>query len=430
MRRQVRYALKDPEMFKNRLLFWAQGYEDVIWLDSNGHTDPFSRADGLMALGAAEKHVKVSKASFKELANFQQKTGDWLFGYLSYDLKNDIEALHSNNKDGLNFPEIYFFRPKKVIKIKGNTAEFLYLEEVEEDLESDFESINSSVIAKPAQPSEPLKISMRIFKDEYFRKVDQLLAHIHRGDIYEINFCQEFYSEGAQIDPIHVYNRLNEISLPPFAAYLKLGHQYVLSASPERFLCKRGRQIISQPIKGTARRSDEELEDRAIKQWLETDIKERAENIMIVDLVRNDLSKKALRGSVEVVELCKVYSYPQVHQMVSTVTASVSDDVSPVEVIRECFPMGSMTGAPKVSAMKLIEKYESSKRGVYSGAIGYFTPENDFDFNVVIRSILYNSQEKYLSFSVGSAITARSVPENEYQECLLKARAMRSVLSD
>jgi para-aminobenzoate synthetase component 1 len=162
---------------------------------------------------------------------------------------------------------------------------------------------------------------------------------------------------------------------------------------------------------------------------LARDEKERAENVMIVDLVRNDLSKTAKKGAVAVEELCKVYSFKQVHQMISTVVSEIDSELHPIETLRSTFPMGSMTGAPKVSAMKIIEHLEVSKRGLYSGAIGYFTPENDFDFNVVIRSILYNEEKKYISYSVGSAITIKSDAAKEYEECLLKAKAMKYVLT-
>jgi len=195
-------------------------------------------------------------------------------------------------------------------------------------------------------------------------------------------------------------------------------------------LKKKGGNLLTQPIKGTARRSQDAEEDKNIAKDLATDPKEKSENVMIVDLVRNDLSRIAKKGSVNVEELCKVYTFKQVHQLVSSVTAEIADDIPPVEALRTSFPMGSMTGAPKISAMKIIEQLEESKRGLYSGAVGYFTPKGDFDFNVVIRSILYNSGNKYLSFSVGGAITAKSDPEKEYEECLLKAKAMREVLTN
>ena len=211
---------------------------------------------------------------------------------------------------------------------------------------------------------------------------------------------------------------------------MRLGNLYALSASPERYISKNGNEVISQPIKGTAKRLSDEMEDEKLRLHLENDQKERSENIMITDLVRNDLSKFANKGSVKVDELCNIYSFKQVHQLISTVTCQVDKSLSPVYMIRETFPMGSMTGAPKISAMNIIEELEDSKRGLYSGAVGYFNPRGDFDFNVVIRSILYNTLNNYVSFSVGSAITAKSIPENEYEECLIKAKAMREALEN
>jgi para-aminobenzoate synthetase component I len=233
----------------------------------------------------------------------------------------------------------------------------------------------------------------------------------------------------VELAPHSTFKKLNELSRPPFAGYLRLYDHYLLSASPERYLQKRGNRIITQPIKGTAARDlANPQKDRELALSLEQDQKERSENIMIVDLVRNDLSKIANKGSVAVEELCKVYSFPQVHQMISTVSAEVSENLPAVEVLRSSFPMGSMTGAPKISAMKIIEQLEETKRGLYSGAVGYFTPNSDFDFNVVIRSLLYNAEAQYVSLSVGGAITAGSDPFREYEECLLKASVLQKVL--
>ena len=256
-----------------------------------------------------------------------------------------------------------------------------------------------------------------------------MLEHIHKGDMYEANFCMEFFAENAIINPLEKFQKLNKISKAPFSVFFKNNKQFLLSASPERYLKKAGDKIISQPIKGTSKRFSDMNQDEESKQNLENDAKERAENIMITDLVRNDLSHTAQKGSVKVMELCKIYSFLQVHQMISTVTSKLDPQYSPIDVLKTTFPMGSMTGAPKISVMKIIENLEETKRGLYSGAVGYFTPEGDFDFNVVIRSILYNQENKYVSFSVGSAITAQSVPEKEYEECLLKAKAMSEVLS-
>ena len=299
---------------------------------------------------------------------------------------------------------------------------------VDDELESDWNDILNYNYETEIKAQNPVKISLRTSKDSYFEKVKEMLQYIHRGDIYEANFCQEFFSEGTPIDPLQTFIHLNEISKPPFATFFKIHTHFVLSASPERYLKKQGKKVVSQPIKGTAKRLTNSQEDQKLIEALSKDPKERSENIMITDLVRNDLSRFAEKGSVVVEELCKVYTFEQVHQMISTISCTVAENINPVEIIRKTFPMGSMTGAPKISAMKIIEDLEDTKRGIYSGAVGYFDPEGNFDFNVVIRSILYNSANHYVSYSVGGAITAKSIPEKEYEECLIKAKAMREVL--
>ncbi|MFD0975827.1 anthranilate synthase component I family protein [Salinimicrobium gaetbulicola] len=417
--------------FKSALLRWAGQFSEVVWLDSNDYHLQHSQFDAVLAVDAFTAIETEASEAFERLQEYQISTADWIFGYLAYDLKNDVEKLSSKNFDGLNFPDLYFFQPKKLFLIKGDEVEIKYLRLVDDEVEEDFEEIRgliSSEGSSEGNPGNSLKLHPRISEKEYLRKVQEMLDHIQRGDIYEANFCQEFYSEEAEIDPLETYKKLNAISNPPFATYIRLYDKYLLSASPERYLQKTGGTVISQPIKGTARRSSNENEDRKLAMQLEQDPKERSENVMIVDLVRNDLSKTAEKGSVEVEELCKVYTFQQVHQMISTVKAQVNESIPSVEILKSTFPMGSMTGAPKVSAMKIIEELEETKRGVYSGAVGYFTPTGDFDFNVVIRSILYNATHKYVSFSVGGAITSKSIPENEYKECLIKAKAMLEVL--
>jgi para-aminobenzoate synthetase component 1 len=261
-------------------------------------------------------------------------------------------------------------------------------------------------------------------QDNYEQRFEAIKEHIQQGDIYEMNFCHEFYAENAEINPFETYTKLNELTNAPFSTFYKNKENYILCGSPERYIKKEGDKIITQPIKGTAKRGKTEEEDEQIKLELSQNEKERSENIMIVDLVRNDLSKTAKRASVKVEELCKVYTFDTVHQMISTVISEIKKTTHPVEVLRTTFPMGSMTGAPKVESMKIIEELETTKRGVYSGAIGYFKPNQDFDFNVVIRSLLYNQKKKYLSFMVGGAITNKANAEDEYKETLLKAEAM------
>ena len=431
MQRTIKtFLVEDVQKFKDQLLVWSQQFETLLWLDSNNYKQQYTSFDAALAVEEFTSIKTDYLNAFEKLKEYQSITKDYIFGYLSYDVKNDVEQLSSNNFDGLDFADIYFFQPQKLFFIKENTIEFHYLKMVDDEIEIDFEEIKKTKKFKSQNNGSNIKIKLRIHKDEYYSKVTKVLEHIKRGDIYEANFCQEFYAENSTIDPIKVYQDLNEISKPPFATFFKNDHQYLLSASPERYIRKEGSKIISQPIKGTAKRLRSKIDDTKIASDLARDIKERSENVMIVDLVRNDLSKSAIKGSVKVEELCKVYSFKQVHQMISTVVSELKDDIHPIQVLKDTFPMGSMTGAPKVSAMKIIENLEETKRGLYSGTVGYFTPEGNFDFNVVIRSILYNSEKKYISYSVGGAITAKSIPEKEYEECLLKAKAMKFVLQN
>jgi para-aminobenzoate synthetase component 1 len=413
--------------FKSQLLHWANQFREVVFLDSNAYHQKYSSYDAVIAVDAFTSIQTDYENAFQDLYQYQSQTKDWLFGYLSYDLKNDTEALQSNNFDGLTFPDLFFFQPKKLFLIKGNQLEMQYLHICDDEIESDFEEITS--ISPITYYPLPITINQRISKENYLLKVSKMLEHIQRGDIYEANFCMEFYAENAKIDPLEMYHKLNAISEAPFAVYFKNAAHYLLSASPERYLRKEGLKVISQPIKGTSKRNENPILDEQFKSDLAKNGKERSENIMIVDLVRNDLSHTATKGSVQVEELCEVYTFKQVHQMISTVVSEVTATTAPVEIIRTTFPMGSMTGAPKISAMQIIEALEETKRGLYSGAVGYFTPSGDFDFNVVIRSILYNAKNEYLSFSVGSAITSQAIAEQEYEECLLKAKAMFEVLS-
>ena len=427
MRTVLSKFIANPTEFKKQLLLWANSFREVVFLDSNNYPQTYSNFDSILALEAFTSISTDFSKAFEDLHQYQSQTKDWLFGYLSYDLKNDIEDLQSNNHDGLEFPDLFFFQPKKLFLFKENQLEMHYLRLCDDEMENDFEDINKCSVYSD-QCSE-ITIKQRIPKEKYLFKVSKMLEHIHRGDIYEANFCMEFYADNSQINPLEVYQKLNALSEAPFAVYFKNNQQYLLSASPERYLKKEGTKVISQPIKGTAKRfSDSNLDEKS-KLELSEDPKERSENIMIVDLVRNDLSKTATKGSVHVEELCGIYSFQQVHQMISTVVSEVEHTTSPIEILRTTFPMGSMTGAPKISAMNSIENLEETKRGLYSGAVGYFTPNGDFDFNVVIRSILYNAENQYASFSVGSAITSLSDPEKEYEECLLKAKAMFAVLS-
>lgn len=427
MRTVIHKIIENPIAFKKQVLDWSQQFREVIFMDSNDYPQEFSSFDAIVAVDAFTLIQTDYHNAFEDLQQYQQTTKDWLFGYLSYDLKNDSEDLQSANFDGLSFPDLFFFQPKKLFLLKGNQVTIHYLNVCDDEVEEDWDTILKWESIETKE-SSVVTVQARISKEKYIVKVNSLLAHIHRGDIYEANFCMEFYAENTSINPLEKFEKLNAISQTPFAVYFKNNQHHLLSATPERYLRKEGDELISQPIKGTAKRFLDAIEDDVSKNNLASDPKERAENIMITDLVRNDLSRTAQKGSVKVKELCGIYSFKQVHQMISTITSKLDAKYSNIDVLRLTFPMGSMTGAPKISAMKIIEELEETKRGLYSGAIGYFNPNGDFDFNVVIRSILYNQEKKYVSFSVGSAVTSLSNPEKEYEECLLKAKAMHEVL--
>lgn len=431
MRTEKHIYLSEPEKFKEKLLSWVQHEDVYVWFDSNEDLGKglYGTYGSVLALDAESELTSSYKNAFKTLKDYRNFVKDYVFGYFGYDLKNDIENLQSNNFDGIGFEDLYFFQPKKLFFFKEQGLTLSYLPSCKKEMDKDIEDILKDLPGKII-PSNKVHIKQRSSEEKYAEKLDKIQAHIHRGDIYEMNFCMEFYAEDARIDPLAVYQKLNRITGSPFATFLRVHDKYLLSGSPERFVKKAENKVISQPIKGTARRSAIQGEDDLIRNKLLNDPKERSENIMIVDLVRNDLSKTAVKGSVKVEELCGVYTFKQVHQLVSTVVSEVSPETNVVDIIRSLFPMGSMTGAPKISAMEIIEELEETKRGLYSGAVGYFTPDNDFDFNVVIRSILYNATERYVSFSVGGAITALSKKENEYKECQLKAAAMKMALQN
>ena len=387
----------------------------IAYLNSNN-------GNGLLAFGEGDMIQYTFGHSYETLENFiKNHKGDYIFGTLSYDLKNETEKLTSKNKDGVKFPEYFFWIPKYVVELKNEDFIFLKGEKCSES----YEFLNYFLEEETDQNFHPNNFEFKasITKEEYIRKVEILQNEIQLGNIYEINFCQEYYAENVDIKyPLDVYFKLNSITKAPFSSYLQFGDYSAYCGSPERFLKKDGSKLLSEPIKGTAKRGETFEEDEKLKDDLQNDPKERSENIMIVDLVRNDLSKIALSNSVQVDELCGIYSFKTVHQMISTISCQVADETSFTDIIKATFPMASMTGVPKIRAMELIEEHESFKRGLYSGSIGYIKPNGDFDFNVVIRSLLYNRKNKYLSCSVGGAITHLSSPEKEYEECSVKVK--------
>ncbi len=374
--------------------------------------------------GAGIKSVlAASSDSFGALRKFCIENKEWMFGHLCYDLKNETEnCLHSSHTDHIGFNDIHFFVPEIVVLLKDSNL--TVIAESENECEKVFRELTSD--KKNIREINRIEFSVRMSRSEYGKRFRSLKHQIQAGNIYEITFCREFFAE-AEIDPYTLYNKMCERLPAPFSAFYRSNEKYLISASPERFLMKKGKKIVSQPMKGTYPRSADANIDSELKNALKNDVKERSENVMITDLVRNDLSRTAKRGSVKVEDLYGIYTFPNVHQMVSTVVSEIKEDVHFTDVIRYAFPMGSMTGAPKIRAMQLIEEHENVRRGLFSGSVGYISPEGDFDFNVIIRSLLYNTSNRYLSLSAGGAITSQSDEEKEFAETELKAKGVMNV---
>ncbi len=427
MRNKASFRIGDALLCKQQMLNWAARFSICCFMNNHQYKNAYSVYDCIAAANAGDLFLP-KKNKLLQLHSFtQQHRSNWLFGHVGYDVKNEIEGLATSHPDKLNFPDVFFFQPKTVLLLRGNV---LTIESETEKPEDVYQNVMENGFQHDVAIHKKLHLQQRISKDEYINIINKIKQHILRGDCYEMNFCIEFFSEEVHINPAEIYNHLSQISPTPFSVFYKLNDKYALCASPERFMQKQNSRLISQPIKGTAKRilNNEALDNEA-KQRLQNSGKNKTENVMIADLVRNDLSKICRRGSVNVSELFGVYSYPQVHQMISTIEGEVDEDINIADALQALFPMGSMTGAPKRRVMQLIDEYERSKRGLYSGSIGYISPENNWDFNVVIRTILYNKSTRYLSFQTGGAITFGSDAEEEYNECLLKGEAMKRALN-
>lgn len=414
------------------MLNWGNQFNICCFLDNNNYQSSSGQFEAMLVADALYTIETGPGNAFGVLKNFHQAHHDWLFGHLAYDLKNETApGLYSQHHDGIGFPDMCFFVPRILIQLQRDGSVRIGGEALTAtaaaEIFNDCQRTAATTVVAQDKFQSPLQ--SRLHHDHYIAAVKHLQQHILHGDCYEVNFCRENFMEQVNVHPLMLFEHLNALSPAPFAAYYRLGRRYLACSSPERFMQKKGDTVISQPIKGTSRKDPDPVRDQQLKQQLSDSAKERAENVMVVDLVRNDLSHTAVQGSVQVTELFGIYSFAQVHHMISTISAKLVPDVHFTEVLRTAFPMGSMTGAPKIRVMQLIEQYEQTRRGLYSGALGYITPDGDFDFNVVIRSILYNAENQYLSFQTGSAITFYSDPAKEWEECLLKAAAMEKAIT-
>jgi len=407
------------------MLTWALPFNICCFLDSHSYASSPPAFECLLGVGALDSFTAPAGQAFAHLKQWAAGRQDWLLGHFAYDLTAETEGVDGHLPDPIGFPDAFLFRPAHLFLLQKDS---IRIGSVHEDPAALWQQIRAITPQAAADP-QPVPFTPRFTRDEYLSTIDALRRHILRGDCYEINFCQEFFASPATIDPYTTWLALSQASPNPFAAFYRLDESYLLCASPERFLKKTRDTIFSQPIKGTApRQKQDPLADRLAQEELYNSTKDRAENVMVVDLVRNDLARICQPGSVHVSELFGIYPFPQVYQMISTITGTPLPGLDWTDAIRNCFPMGSMTGAPKHRVTQLIARYERSRRGLFSGAVGYVTPEGDFDWNVVIRSLLYNAQTHYLSYQVGSGITWYSDPQAEYEECLVKAEGIRKAL--
>ncbi|PAU95630.1 aminodeoxychorismate synthase, component I [Aliifodinibius salipaludis] len=408
---------------------------DVILLQSQSEDHPSSNVSYLAAqpesiikahgnqiieiTGVEEQ--QYNQNPWDALQSFRNRVDSWLFGYLGYDLKNNIEQLDSSNPDPVGAGDMYFMEPGFLLRYdhKSQKEELII-----GDMPSKDEIIDSVISLK--EECELGRLKPQTSRQRYIQKIEKSQFLITEGDFYEINLSHQMIAP-FKGSALQLYQRMREIGPVPFGSFLQFDELSVCCQSPERFLRKKGSTVYSQPIKGTTKRGASINEDDILRKELLSSKKEQAENLMIVDLVRNDLSRIAKEGTVKVPELFDIQSFGTVHQMVSTVTAEAKEE-DPVNILRACFPMGSMTGAPKISAMETIEELEDYKRGIYSGAIGYITPGGDFDFNVVIRTAIIKNN--YLYYGVGGAITGDSDPQKEWEETQIKARALSDVFEN
>ena len=337
------FTIDEMLLFKKKAFAWATQFEVVSYLDSNQHVSKYSKYEALLAVGAEDEILPSEKSSFELIKSFYETKKDWLFGFLTYDLKNETEDLQSNNLDNVELPDLHFFQPKVVIEFFQNEIK---IHAKYEKAISIFEKINqTSILDTTTFSNKKIRkedIQHRISKEKYLETIGQIKSHISKGDIYEMNFCQEFFVEEVEVNPYVLFEKFNAIGKAPFAAFYKFKNKYLLCESPERFVTKQDQKIISQPIKGTIKRGTTIEEDEQLKKQLYHSPKDRSENVMIVDLVRNDFGKSCRAGSVEVEELFGIHSFEQVHQMISTVVGVLEEEIHFVDAIKNAYPMGSM----------------------------------------------------------------------------------------
>ena len=377
---------------------------------------------------------EIISDNFTALENKLYNQQNQYFGYFSYDLKNQLENLPQDKKSFIEMPNLWMINFGLILEFDHSKKQiWQYGEDKQHHID---EYINSKIFQNPNNKIDIAKgeniliknLNSNFHKRQYLQKVKTIQKHITDGAIYQANLTRKFFGtfQKTPKNPFAIFLKLNHQSPANYSSFLKLGNSYIISSSPELFLkINQNRQVTSSPIKGTAKRVLDKKLDKMVKQNLKNNPKERAENLMIVDLVRNDLSKHCLSGSVMVKNLFKISSYKTVHQLSSDIIGIKSPNTSNLDVVKGCFPAGSMTGMPKINSMKICSKLEEQKRGIYSGAIG-FIDSKTCHLSVVIRTLIM--QEDKFEFQVGGAITFDSNPKQEWQETISKSKGIAKTL--
>lgn len=404
------------------------------------------RIEGRALLGVgAQRSILVNAprsgdwALWEAFIQESESRAAWSFGWLGYDLHESLDlAAESECPSPVPahpsaWPLMHWWEPEVVLEWAPGQETSVVVAGADTPLASEITTFLDAAHEPTRSDSETASTAWRPLtpswsREEYETKFNDVRTALQRGDIYEMNLCMPWSGAAPADESWTMFERLAANTKAPHSAYVQAGPWRTLCASPERFLAKRGNTLHSQPIKGTVKRGATEAEDNALRDALANSEKEQAENVMIVDLVRNDLSRVAERDSVNVDELFGIHSFATVHQMISSVSCTLRPDASPLDIMRAAFPMGSMTGAPKLSAMKHIARLEETGRGLYSGALGYVCPNGDWDLNVVIRSLMHHAETGRVDATFGGAITLLAEAEAEYDECLLKAQALRNCL--
>lgn len=391
---------------------------DEIYIDGKlSYGDPFDKLDEL---------IKKYKIDYESNIPFLGGA----MGYFSYDIGRVIEKMPKSAKEDVSIPDSYFlFYDNVIIFDLRNKKTYITALGIKEDSEKSIKDIEEKIKQGKVEFNIVLdkksEFISNFSREEYIDAVKQVKEYIKEGHTYIANLTQRFQCD-YNSNPFDTYISLRSINKAPFSCYLNLEDFQIISSSPERFLKVFNNEVETRPIKGTRPRGINKIEDEKNREELLNSEKDKSELLMIVDLERNDLSKVCKPFSVKVTELFKLEEYSTVFHLVSTVIGELNNNVSSVKCIRECFPGGSITGAPKIRSMEIIEELEGIRRGIYTGAIGYFDLRGNCDFNIVIRTILTKDNKAY--FGVGGGITIESDEEMEYEETLDKAKALMRVL--